>query len=33
VATREPIKANGADLMAAALPTGIRAPSLTKTLK
>ena len=30
VAKGEPIKA---DLMAAVLPTGIRAPSLTKTLK
>ena len=33
VARGEPIRAAGADLMAAVLPAGIRAPSLTKTLK
>ena len=33
VAKDEPLTANGADLMAAVLPAGIRAPSLTKTLK
>jgi hypothetical protein len=32
VAKGEPIKFDGADLMAAVLPAGIRAPSLTKTL-
>jgi len=32
VANGEPIRADGADLMAAVLPAGIRAPSLTKTL-
>jgi pilus assembly protein CpaB len=33
VAKGEPIKADGADLMAPVLSAGIRAPSLTKTLK
>jgi hypothetical protein len=32
VAKGEPIRADGADLTAAVLPAGIRAPSLTKTL-
>jgi hypothetical protein len=33
VAKGEPIKGCSADLMAAVLPAGIRAPRLTKTLK
>jgi hypothetical protein len=33
VAKDWPIKADGADMMAAVLPTGIRAPSLTRILK
>ena len=33
VAKGEPIRADGADLMAAVLPAGMRAPSLTTTLK
>ncbi len=33
VAKGEPIRADGADLMAAVPPAGIPAPSLTKTLK
>ena len=33
VAKDEPVMANAADAIAAVLPTGIRVPSLTKTLK
>jgi hypothetical protein len=33
VAKDEPVTANAADAMAAGLPTGIRVPSLTRTLK
>ena len=33
VAKDEPVTADGADVMAAVLPTGIRVPSLTRTLK